>query len=124
MAGPVDPGTAWGSAVQGGGGWRVAAAPGSQTSLSVRSACSTGDTISVYLRALGNTAVLGRAQEARLAVIMHKGRALEALAARLAGSEAAAASLDLERLAAAAGLRSSADAAQVRRAALVYVWQG
>ncbi|PRW05909.1 RNA polymerase sigma factor [Chlorella sorokiniana] len=37
-----------------------------------------------YMRSLGNTGVLGRAQEARLAAILQKGRALEELAARLA----------------------------------------
>lgn len=96
--------------------------------------------MSTYMRSLGNTAVLGRQQEARLASILQKGLALEAMAARLAGgsssssgpgpdctrsddwgsseasaatSAAAVARVDLAELAAAAGLRSAADAAQV-----------
>lgn len=70
--------------------------------------------MSSYLRALGNTPVLGRAQEARLAGILQKGRQLEALAASLAADRpAGAAGADLGALAAAAGLSSAADAAQV-----------
>ncbi|KAL4426007.1 hypothetical protein ABPG75_010023 [Micractinium tetrahymenae] len=72
------------------------------------------DAMSSYFRSLGNTPVLGRAQEARLAGILQKGRQLEALASRLAGGQPGGApGVDLGALAAAAGLRGAADAAQV-----------
>lgn len=85
---------------------------------------SIGDTMSSYLRSLGNTLVLGRQQEAALASILQKGRQLEVVAARLAGVEESATSdgetlaaavggADLDRLAAAAGMRSAAEATQV-----------
>lgn len=74
--------------------------------------CSPADAITSYFRALGNTPVLGRAKEARLAGILQRGRQLEALAAQLGGG-APAGGADLAALAAAAGLRSAADAAQV-----------
>ncbi len=68
--------------------------------------------MSSYFRALGNTPVLGREKEARLAGILQKGRELELLATELAGGGPRT-SVDLGALAAAAGLSSAADAAQV-----------
>ena len=59
--------------------------------------------IAAYLTALGNTPVLGRAQEARLAAIMQKGRQVEAVAARLAAAKAKAGGAGGGAAAAAAG---------------------
>ncbi|KAL4425143.1 hypothetical protein ABPG77_008248 [Micractinium sp. CCAP 211/92] len=77
-----------------------------------RSKSLPADAMSSYFRALGNTPVLGREKEARLAGILQKGRELELLATKLAGGGPRT-SVDLGALAAAAGLSSAADAAQV-----------
>ncbi|KAI3427430.1 hypothetical protein D9Q98_010345 [Chlorella vulgaris] len=69
--------------------------------------------MSSFMRSLGNTAVLSRQQEARLASILQKGLALGRVAERLAAAQGCpAADVSHEALAAAAGLPSPVDAAQ------------
>lgn len=75
-----------------------------------------------YMRSLGNTAVLGRAQEARLAAIMQKGRQLELAAAQLAAARGITAGADASAAAAAVpfvcGGEDSSDAAAAAAAAV------